>query len=260
MKLFIPTYKRTETQRTWDNLPTFAKEMTALVCPKSEAAVHRARGRTVFAAPDTVKGIAATRQWIVENAGCDQVMMADDDQNFSCREEGTYKLRPMEEDDFRAMFDEVRSQLQTFNAVGISAQAGNNRTFPKTILSPGRMYNMYAFNRAALTENNIRFDKMKVMEDFHVTLSMLRLGMPNAILQNWCWSQPASNADGGCSEYRTAKLQEANAFRLAELHHPFVKIVRKKSDSWGNGLSTRTDVRVYWKRALEAGLRRAGKA
>jgi hypothetical protein len=179
-------------------------------------------------------------------------MMADDDQSFRCRTEGSYKLREMGEEDYREMFDEVIAQLGNFNAVGISAQAGNNRSYPKTILSPGRMYNMYAFNRNVLIENSIRFDDMVVMEDFHVTLSLLKLGMPNAILQNWCWGQPASNADGGCSDYRTQEVQRNGALRLAELHAPFVKVVEKESKSWGNGLEKRTDVRVSWKKALES--------
>ena len=253
MKLFIPTYKRTEKQRTWDNLPDFAKEFTYLVCPESEADAHKAAGRQVFPAPETVKGIAPTRQWIIENSEDDQVMMADDDQSFACRKlDGTYKLRPMEEDDFRDMFVEVIMTLDKYNAVGISAQAGNNNTFPKEIVTPGRMYNMYAFNRNVLLENNIRFDDMVVMEDFHVTLSLLKLGMPNAILQNWCWSQPASNAAGGCSTYRTSDVQKEGAHRLAALHAPFVTIVEKESKSWGNGLGVRTDVRVQWKKALQS--------
>ena len=252
MKLFIPTYKRLEKQKTWDRLPEFAKEFTFLVCPESEAEEHKARGRSVFAAPDSVKGIAQTRQWIIENSDDDQVMMADDDQQFSRRIEGGYKLRKLEgEEDYEEMFSEVIHTLGTYNAVGISAQAGNNRSYPKTIISPGRMYNTYAFNRNVLLENDIRFDAMKVMEDFHVTLSLLELGMPNAILQNWCWSQSASNADGGCSDYRSFEVQKESAYRLAELHSPFVKVVEKESKSWGNGLDKRYDVVVQWKKAFE---------
>lgn len=254
MKLFIPTYKRVTKQRTWENLPDSLKEITYLVCPQSEAKLHEKEGRQVFAAPNSVKGIAKTRQWILENADVDQILMLDDDQSFRCRETGSYKLRPMKEADYGAMVAALKEALESYNAVGVSAQAGNNRTFPKSIVSPGRMYNMYALNRNVLLDLDIRFDEMTVMEDFHVTLSLLKMGLPNAILQDWCWSSPGSNADGGCSNYRTAEVQREGALKLAELHKPFVTVVEKESKSWGNGLEKRTDVRVAWKKAYEWGL------
>jgi len=252
MKLFIPTYKRLDKQITWGNLPDSIREWTYLVCPEEEVSLHRAAGRQVVGTPPTVKGIAQTRQWVIENSDDDQVLMADDDQSFKTREEGSYKLRAMVEDDYNEMVLSVLENLKIYNAVGISAQAGNNRSFPKTIISPGRMYNMYAFNRNVLIDNNIRFDEMTVMEDFHVTLSLLKMGMPNAILQNWCWSSPGSNAAGGCSTYRSAQVQKEGALKLAQLHSPFVTVVEKESKAWGNGLESRTDVRVQWKKAFES--------
>lgn len=254
MKLFIPTYKRVKKQKTWEVLPDAIKEFTYLVCPESEAKLHKAVNRQVLAVPDSVKGIAKTRQWILENADDDEILMLDDDQSFRCREAGSYKLRPMVDSDYQDMLDAASETLKEYNAVGISAQAGNNRTFPKSVVAPGRMYNMYALNRNFFLDNDIRFDAMTVMEDFHVTLSMLKMGYSNAILQDWCWGSPGSNADGGCSNYRTAEVQREGALKLASLHAPFVTVVEKESKSWGNGLETRTDVRVQWKKALEWGL------
>ena len=253
MKLFIPTYKRTERQLTWNNLPESVQEYTYLVCPEEEVEVHTKANRQVIGTPKTIKGIAQTRQWVIENSDDDQVFFADDDQSFKTREEGSYKLRAMVEEDYTEMVLSVLENLKEYNAVGISAQAGNNRSFPKTIISPGRMYNMYAFNRNVLLDNDIRFDTMTVMEDFHVTLSLLKMGMPNAILQNWCWSSPGSNAAGGCSTYRSADVQRDGALQLAQLHAPFVTVVEKESKAWGNGLEKRTDVRIAWKKALLSG-------
>jgi hypothetical protein len=252
MKLFIPTYRRVEKQRTWDNLPNFAKEFTYLVCGEDEREDHEKAGRQVWVHPEGFHRVAPKRQWIVENSSDSKIVMADDDLSFRCREEGDYKLRPMEEDDFRKMFDTLEEELDNYAAVGVSSQAGNNHTFPATILSPGRMFTMYALRADILLREQIRFDDLEVMEDFHVALSLLRKGLPNAILQSWCWSQAKSNAAGGCSTYRTAEVQDKNARKLAELHAPFVTVVEKESKSWGNGLEKRTDVRVQWKKALES--------
>jgi hypothetical protein len=160
----------------------------------------------------------------------------------------------MEDDDWKAMLDTLEETLDNYAAVGVSSQAGNNRSFPKELLTPGRMFTMYGLRADTLLEEDIRFDDVEVMEDFHVALSLLRKGLPNAILQNWCWSQSQSNAAGGCSTFRSAQVQHDNASRLAELHSPFVTLVEKESKAWGNGLEKRTDVRVAWKKALEWGM------
>jgi hypothetical protein len=119
------------------------------------------------------------------------------------------------------------------------------------------MFTMYALRADTLLKENIRFDDIPVMEDFHVALSLLRKGYPNAIVQNWCWSQSKSNAKGGCSEFRSSEVQTQAAIRLSELHAPFVTVVEKESKSWAGDLATRTDVRVAWKKALESGLANA---
>lgn len=258
MKLFIPTYQRTDKQKTWDNLPEFVKEFTYLVCGEDEREAHEKAGRQVLVHPEGYHRVAPKRQWIVENAGEDKIVMADDDLSFRCREEGSYKLRPMGDVDFAAMFDCLEKELDEYAAVGVSSQAGNNRSFPATLLTPGRMFTMYGLRADVLLREGIKFDDVAVMEDFHVALSLLRKGLPNAILQNWCWSQTKSNAAGGCSTFRTAQVQHDNAAKLAELHAPFVTLVEKESKAWGNGLETRTDVRVAWKKALEWGLANRG--
>jgi hypothetical protein len=232
--------------------PDYVKEHATLVCPESELSEHLSLGRTAIATPDSVKGIAATRQWIVENCETEQLMMCDDDQGFGCRRDGESKTRKLEDNEYQVMFDDVVKHLKTYNAVGIPSSTISVMNYPKVVLSPGRMFNMYAFNKSALLDNDIRFDVMPVMEDFHVTLSLLKLGMPNAILLNWHWTSGGSNAKGGCSTYRTREVQREGALKLAELHSPFVRVVEKESKSWGGELSTRTDVRVAWKKALES--------
>jgi hypothetical protein len=251
MKIFIPTYKRTRKQRTWDGLPTFLKENTFLVCGEEEREEHEKEGRQVLVHPEGMHRVAPKRQWIVENCREEKILMLDDDLSFRCRIEGGYKLRDMGEEDFKKMIDRMERELDNYGAVGLSSQAGNNRSFPKDILSPSRMFTAYSLRTDILISNGIRFDDMEVMEDFHVTLSLLRKGIPNAVLQDWCWSQPKSNAEGGCSEYRTFEVQKKAAEELARIHSPYVQVVKKESKSWGNGLETRYDVRVSWKKAYE---------
>ena len=56
---------------------------------------------------------------------------------------------------------------------------------------------------------------------------------------------------GGCSTYRTMELQGAAAEKLAAKHHPFVKVVIKKTKTaWGG--AERKDVIVQWKKAYQS--------
>jgi hypothetical protein len=113
------------------------------------------------------------------------------------------------------------------------------------------------YRRDILKKLDRSFDEMEVMEDFHIALTLLEQGYENVVLNNWCHNQAGSGKAGGCSHFRTAEVQTRNADRLSELHPGVVNVVRKTTKSaWGGG--ERTDVRVLWKKALNA--RRSSEA
>jgi hypothetical protein len=86
------------------------------------------------------------------------------------------------------------------------------------------------------------------MEDFDVTLQLLRLGYANIVLAQWVHNQRGSGASGGCSTYRTMDMQAKAAKGLAKLHAPFVNVVYKQtSHAWGG--QARQDVVIAWKKA-----------
>ena len=133
---------------------------------------------------------------------------------------------------------------------GLSARQGNHLTFPMKEKEIARQNNVHAFQRDILLKDNIRFDILPLMEDFHVTLSLLELGYPNLVLQNFCWGQIASNNPGGCSLYRNMQMQKDAATKLHELHPKFVKIITKKNKTGWKDMDERTDVRIQWKKAF----------
>lgn len=253
MKLFIPTYKRTDRQTCWDNLPEEVKEITYLLVRPEEEREHVSRGRQVIVLPEGNSGVGPARQWLLENSGEEKLFMIDDDIVFKRRKKGEYKLRSLEEGEYALLFKEIEGHLDEYDAVGVSQVAGNNHSFPKSFLSPGRMFGFQSYRSSALLDNGIRFDSLPVMEDFHVILSLLELGHPNLVLQDWAITSRGSNAPGGCSTFRNLEVQKEGAEILHSLHPEFVTLVEKESKSWGGGMEKRTDVRVQWKKALESG-------
>lgn len=91
------------------------------------------------------------------------------------------------------------------------------------------------------------------MEDFDLTLALLRHGYPNRV--SFCYSQgqrSGSQSPRGCSSYRDKVFMETSAEELVKHHPKFVRAVKRKTKSawWGD---ERTDVVVSWKKAYKEG-------
>ena len=195
------------------------------------------------------EGIATTRQWILENADEPYILYMSDDVQISHRNEES-KLKTSSVDDVQHMLSEIKRLLNSGYAhVGVSQRAFNHATL-KSYMEITRMNDVYAYRKNDVLKSGARFDDLKVMEDFDVTLTLLELGFPNIVLYNYAWSQRKSGESGGCSSYRTWKMQREAAFKLAERHPGCVKIVTKKSKTtWENVGAHRVDVNINWKKA-----------
>ena len=109
------------------------------------------------------------------------------------------------------------------------------------------MMRILGYNLRVLREEGIQYNT-PFMEDFDVTLQLLRLGYPN-LIHNWMvQNQGGSNSAGGCSEHRTLEKHGKAAERLAALHPGFVKVVEKQTKTAWGGLP-RKDVVVQWRKA-----------
>lgn len=259
MKIFIPTIGRPDKQPTWDSLPKRWQENTMLVCPIAEFDHHRRHDRNVLVHPAECKGIGPVRQWIVEQAqamGLDKFLMMDDDHRYYVRKAaGDWHLRYSTEEETGECMDMLESLLDTHMHVGLSARQGNNRHLDP-IKHVTRQNNVHGFRTKVFKKHpEVSYTAdpvMQVMEDFDVTLSLLRLGYANAVVYQYAWGQAESNLPGGCSGYRNNEIQDAAAKRLAERHPGFVNVVKKKAKSGWEGMEERTDVIIQWKKAYES--------
>lgn len=258
MDIIIPTLGRCDMQvQTTFNQLRKAGYRPIMVVQPHEAywwAESVERGMCVpHVLPSHIKGIAATRDYIIhEMEGDDHVVMLDDDLHFAVRrDDDRTKFRQPEVHDLRNMMNTMDATLEVSPHVAIGSREGGNRVTDAVVFNT-RMMRVLGYRRSFLKQNHICFTPMQVMEDFHVTLQILRLGQDCAVLNNWVSNQAGgSGAKGGCSTFRTPELQELNAERLAKRHPGFVKVVKKTTKgAWGGG--ERTDVVVAWKKARAA--------
>ncbi len=250
MRIFIPTLGR-EKQFTFETLPDIWKRQVIFICGPGEKKRLSAFGAPVWEQPAEVKGIAGVRQMVMDFARDEKVVMLDDDLKFAKRlPDG--KLTPADKTAVNSMLFIVEKQLEYYAHGAVSCREGNNRVTEAMTLI-GRPLRLLSYNRTMVKKAECRF-RLKVMEDFDMTLQLLRKGCKNFIIWDYCHDQCiGSGAPGGCSGYRTPAVQAQAAHDLAKLHPGFVKVVEKETKTaWKDFGGKRTDVIVYWKKAFES--------
>ncbi len=250
MQIYIPSTGRAWDQHTLKQIPRSWRSVTALVVPVGEQIEYSAaaaqHGVTVIPCPH--KGIGATRQFIVAACYPEEVLMLDDDLTFFKRSNtDRTKFVDADEGDVEEMLNEVAYQVRHNPHVGVCAREGGNR-YPNRYYYNVRLLRALAYDTIVLSSQGIRFDQIPVMEDFHVSLNLLTRGHTNMMLSDWCHNQKGSNAEGGCSQYRTMDVQKRAALQLKDEFPDFVSVVTKRTKTaWGG--QERTDVRIQWKKA-----------
>jgi hypothetical protein len=249
MTVLIPTYGRSHRQTTYAALRQVCDPV--LVVQKREADKYSYFSR-VAVLPDNIRTIGPTRQWIFRNY-TGRIVMFDDDLDFAVRRnDDPTKFRAAAPEDLAAMIGQLYMEMDNYDHVGIAAREGANRN-TQPYLYNTRMMRVLGYDLDALQNVPLSWDALECMEDFHVTLTLLRSGRPNLLLNRYVHNQSGSGAEGGCSHFRTPEVQAAAAHKLKELHPDFVTVVTKTTKTaWGGG--TRTDVRIQWKRAYSSGV------
>ena len=260
MRIYIPTRGRQDNQITFNNLPELLKTNATLVVDYSERDNYP-EYPTVYLPPE-VNSIGKVRQTIIDFHDVEQygpkIIMLDDDLGFNERRKDIRsKFLPATDEAVIEGFRLVEELLGTHAHGGIRARQMSQDA--PDIDYNCRTLRALAYDVRPLREHGVSFERLIVMEDFDVTLQLLRLGYPNFNISTIIQGQGTSNAPGGCSLYRDAKRQEEGARGLYDLHSDFVKVKTTKTN-WANwGSDERVDVSIKWKKAHAEGLLNHGR-
>ena len=209
--------------------------------------------------PETYNGISLTRKWMLTELAAKRheryILMLDDDMDFcyrpDMRVDDLETIQDLER--FNAMFELLGQWLaEGFVHIGIGARQGSNHV-STPYRDVARMMNAYAYDTLKLQELNVELGRLPVMEDFDLTLQLLRKGYPNRVSYQYVWNQRGSGAEGGCSSYRTSEMQMNAALKLKEYHPNYVSVVTKKAGSVWKDMEERGDVVIQWQKAYEEG-------
>lgn len=255
MELYIFTRGREANQVTYNFLPPNLQDRVKLVVYENEAYAYNTFPN-VYTVPSFPKGIGYKRQYVMERA-TGPVIFMDDDLTFARRrEDAPTRFTECTGDDMVRMFHNTNKWLKEYAHGGVAMREGANRDIDQFRYNT-RVCRVHYYNADVINRLGVRFNRLPVMEDFDVSLQLLRMGYANCTVNGYVQNQGGSQQAGGVSVYRTPAVQEEAAHALHELHPKFVTVVEKSTkEAWGGG--TRIDVRIQWKKAFQEGCKLRG--
>lgn len=243
MRIFIPSFGRPDRQKT-------AAALAEAGVPFE--IIHSERDKTIGQYPREYKStilvgprlLVEKRDMLFQMAKGKIVMMDDDLTFFSRKRDGSFtKATPA---GIRKMVKEIESRLDLYAHVGL-VDKFMAQSQPRRVRIGGRYNQVLAYNlqtirkQAKKRRKEVPSFRMALNQEHDMHLQLLALGLPPAVLCEY--SKDAKYyAEGGLSNYRTAKT-ERDAFRaLAKKWPKYVTLVETKNSI--SGMAARFDWRA----------------
>lgn len=223
MKILSPSWKR-------PNICTshlYFEDMQYVVC-ESQADDYEANGLSVLRCPDSAQGnVSRVRNWILDYAGSEDVLIIDDDLKSLSRYEGNKltKMPSSEAKDFVEYgFDVAKEFGVKMWGVNIIQDKGAYREY-----TPFSLKNVILGPFGGFVNCDIRYDeKLPLKEDYDYCLQALNKYRKILRINFVHYNCEQHTNLGGCAEYRTVD-EEQDQFRL--LRKKWGKDIIKKDDN-----------------------------
>lgn len=256
--LLIMTFKRLDKQITLNSIPeSFKKQTTLVVQPQEEEEARKVHPNVFVVSGDNI-GISQTRKEIAEEWGCNRNSrhwVLDDDLEIMKSEmvDGKIVKAPVDDVSFQECLDLIEETMDDgFYHGGIGSTLVNPiGKWPFT--NNSRILANVFYDGQALSETFKEIDWiLDDAEDYYVNLQLLTRGIPNRVLYKFISNPGFSNADGGCSTYRTIESHNTACKKLAEKFPEFVSIKTKVATSGPWKGIERLGINGKWKKAYES--------
>jgi len=208
MLLAVPSKGRAGKVKTAEVLPS-----VVIYCPQDEVRYYRRSNpeQSIVGVPKSVRGITATRNWILNNTDDLRVVMVDDD----VRDQGWFELlernakrRRMTAADWLSvcgrMFDCVEDL--GWKLWGVATDGALRSVYPyHPVLARGYITASFM---GIVNDGSYRFDESYIVkEDYEICLRHIR-DFGGVLCARFCfWANDHWASAGGCKDYRSGVLE-----------------------------------------------------
>jgi len=254
MNIYIPTRGRSEIQRTYDNLTPTLRSKAFLVVDYKGSEAYTSKYDNVVVLPKNIKGIASIRQYIMENSKSRYIVMLDDDLVLQTKNKNTGRIVRSTAAEVTKAFSTLEKWMKKDGIahVGMAIRTIAGRKDGSIKYDEcTRMMHVLGYDTKQVLDAGCSFTKEVrkdfSMDDFHMTLQLLKKGLHNRVSMLYAVSPSASNSKGGASEWRTLDSHNKSSQQLKSNHKEYVAI--KKKPDWEGMNGDRYDVVIQWKKA-----------
>jgi hypothetical protein len=253
LTIYIPSTKREQKQLTWKKLPPTLRRHAFIVVPRGEGSAYQAAntGANILECP--LKGIAPTRDWIIKHAGMKgnrYLVQLDDDLDLQRRREDMRITNVTTGPEYVEAFDWIETNLVEYGHCGWGTRFLAYKD-ERQFFENARMMYCLAYDIHKVQKAKAKFTRglewNSTMEDFNMTIQMLKAGFKNKVSLEWRASPRGTNASGGCSTWRTTSCASESAKKLEQMYPGLVMTRPKKA--WAGMEEGLLDVTVRWKKA-----------
>jgi len=212
-----------------------------IICvPKNEVDEYRKYHEEVMSVPNSIYGITATRNYILDNAECKNVIMIDDDAvTVQYHENGKKQnLKPNEIDSlFENGFD-MCDDVGT-NLFGYSV---NSDRLLYRYFKPIYFCNVIVGNMMGIVNDGQRFDEnLKLKEDYDFFLQTILKYKYAIKFTKYFFSVKHLTNSGGCVDYRTKELERES---IKYLQSKWGKSIIKYDISFRRRRKSGTEIKI----------------
>lgn len=234
MLIAIPSKSRPFKSRTKELLKS-----GVLFVPACEYEAYKEVYDEVVAVPDDVKGITATRNWILRNANDRHVVFVDDDMKscgrFGLKEGGKYGIKAyrMTEQEWLREFERLFETTESlgWKIFGVNTE-GNKISYKvsKPLVLKGYVL---ASCMGIVNDGSLYFDEeYRVKEDYEISLRHIEK-YGGILRARWMWWENKHwDDDGGCKDYRSDALEREMINKLINRYPKYIRSVHNKSSQY----------------------------
>lgn len=233
MLIAVPSKGRAGKVKTTKVLPD-----AVLFVPELEVAAYKAAGeKNIVGVPNFVRGITKTRNWILDFAKKERRVVMIDDDVKAC---GWVKLHEWNAEhkkieaavwlkEFEKLFD--LTAAMGFRIWGVATQSAPRSVYPyKPFL--WRSY-ITASCMGIVNDGRTRFDEsFPVKEDYELNLRCIKEDGGVVCARHIYWENSHWGDEGGCRDYRTAKMEDETIQRLVKMYPGMISATKRANSEW----------------------------